>query len=372
MKKRPPIRLLPRQLTLRKLLLIFAFPVILFSLAWSFTRPAASQHSPREGIEIGGPSGPENYDIRSTRNKAGQLKREQLQKRNTPEQNEKRASREQRMKSASARLAAQLEGVRVMESELIDAPEVVGIASGRRKLTPRSGEAHDKIVRRFLEANEDLYGLSARQVARLHKTSEYTNPSGSLSWVSLEQRINDIPVFQGELRAALTSGGELVQTTGTLAPEVVEKGLKSKGNLPPAEAIARAAETIGVSVNPGDLTLKESSPDGQGFIFSGGPFADDTKIELVYFPLEAGQVELAWSIELWQDPEAYYVIVDAEDGELFFRKNVTDYQTLPATYSFYNSDSPAPLSPSTATPGSNTQGAVIGRTLITLIGEHLL
>ncbi|HEY0730506.1 MAG TPA: M36 family metallopeptidase, partial [Pyrinomonadaceae bacterium] len=73
---------------------------------------------------------------------------------------------------------------------------------------------------------------------------------------------------------------------------------------------------------------------------------------------------------LWQDSPAYYVIVDAEEGgDLLWRKNITNDQTQTATYSVYNDDSPAPLSPSNALPGSGIQGPAISRTLFTLISE---
>jgi hypothetical protein len=52
-----------------------------------------------------------------------------------------------------------------------------------------------------------------------------------------------------------------------------------------------------------------------------------------------------------------------------WRKNITRYQTQPATYSVYNDDSPAPLSPTSALPGSGVQGSPIARTLFTLISE---
>jgi len=56
-------------------------------------------------------------------------------------------------------------------------------------------------------------------------------------------------------------------------------------------------------------------------------------------------------------------------GDLLWRKNIVNEQTQTVTYSVYNDDSPAPLSPSNAFPGSGIQGAAIPRTLLTLISE---
>ena len=63
-------------------------------------------------------------------------------------------------------------------------------------------------------------------------------------------------------------------------------------------------------------------------------------------------------------------MVDAQDGTVLFRKNLTSYQTQLATYNVYNDDSPAPMSPSTTLPGQGTQAPFIGRSTITLVGNE--
>ena len=49
---------------------------------------------------------------------------------------------------------------------------------------------------------------------------------------------------------------------------------------------------------------------------------------------------LAYSMVLWEKVDAYYIIVDAIDGTLLWRKNITDHQTQTATYNVYTDDSP--------------------------------
>ncbi len=85
--------------------------------------------------------------------------------------------------------------------------------------------------------------------------------------------------------------------------------------------------------------------------------------------MDMGLATLAWSMVLWQDNLAHYILVDALTGDLLWRKNIVNEQTQTVTYSVYNDDSPAPLSPSNAFPGSGIQGAAIPRTLLTLISE---
>ncbi|HEX8089456.1 MAG TPA: M36 family metallopeptidase [Blastocatellia bacterium] len=341
-------------------------------------RPAqAAQDSSAQNEELKSRVG--NYDIRDDESETARANKEKHRQRLSPSQKEKKANLGQAMRNAKERLATQIPGLEVKLSSAGSA-EIVGVEPGRQKLlTDASSEGREKVVRDFVGRNAAVYGLTARQVAQLRKVADYTNPAGNLSWVELRQEIKGLPVFQGELRAALTRGGEIVRTVGRLAP-VVEDGNGTAAAQSfsaqsvdaasgAAEAVSRAAAAIGVSINASDLVLKESAADGTSFVFEPGPFADDIKVDAVYFPLESGLTIQAWSTILWQETPAYYSIVDADGGDLLWRKNITEEQTQPVTYSIYNDDSPAPLSPTNALPGQNVQAPFIGRTSVTNVSE---
>src|SRR5215213_7034640 len=289
-----------------------------------------------------------NYDIRDDESANARASKDKHRQKLSPKQKEQKADAARTMRIARERLAGQVPGLEVKYSNAGSA-EMVAVEPGKKMfLTDPSADARENIVRSFVRRNASLYNLTARQVAQLKKTADYTNPEGNLSWVELRQEINGIPVFQGELRAALTRNGEIVRTVGRLAP-IVEGGANAGsgsnqsislqsvgGTTSAAEAVARAAATIGVSVDPAELVLKESAPDGTSFIFEPGPFADEIKVQAIYFPIESGLVVQSWSMVLWQDTPAYYSIVDAEGGDLLWRKNITEEQTQPVTYSIYN------------------------------------
>ena len=98
--------------------------------------------------------------------------------------------------------------------------------------------------------------------------------------------------------------------------------------------------------------------------------AGEPRAWLTYFPLASGLARLAWATEIWGDPDAFLTLVDAETGDVLFRKNMTEYQAQSATYAVYLDDSPAPMSPSTVLPGSGTQAPYISRTNVTLVGNE--
>ncbi|HSB28659.1 MAG TPA: M36 family metallopeptidase, partial [Pyrinomonadaceae bacterium] len=320
----------------------------------------------------------ENYDIRDEESDRRAVMAKHGLQSATAQEN--RSQLVDTMRVAQTRLKKQKSNLDVEWNKKIGAPEIVGVLSAQEKLTGRSNSKRSDIVRQFIADNHDLYGLTLNDVTQLKTTTDYANPNGNMSWVELEQQINGIPVFQGSLRAGLTKDGELIRTTGLLVPGLSQAGTKRTGNqlsinsstssgTNAAEAVAAAARSIGVEVNPAELVLREASEDGNSYIFEPGPFAEEIKVRLEYFPLDSGAVTLAWSMILWQDIPAYYLLVDAQGGDLLWRMNITSEQTQSATYSIYNGDSPAPLSPFVGLPGSNIQGAGIPRTTFTNVSE---
>ncbi len=310
-----------------------------------------------------------NFDLRTDASPEARLRRAGLRQKLTPQQRVLAANTRQAIQQAKSVLTSD-NSADVVLSELTGGPEIVSASlASERLLTPPSSLRREQIVRDFVQTNATLYGLTAGQIAQLSVTADYLNPTGNLGWLTLEQKFNGIPVFAGQLRAGLTPNGQLVRTISTLAAGIDEKDLRQTPAISAEQAVAAAAAALGVTVQPNTLSRKSTTNDGQKIVFSAGPFAEDIQVELVYFPLETGMANLGWSMVLWQDVPAYYTVVDAETGELFFRKNITNEQTQSASYSVYNDDSPAPLSPSNATPGSGIQGTGISRTLLTLISE---
>jgi hypothetical protein len=119
---------------------------------------------------------------------------------------------------AQSRAARRLQGLMVTRNDLTGAPETVESRAGVwGYLTPPSTRKPESIVRAFVSQNAALYGLTRNEANQLSTDAVYTNPAGNLSWVVLSQHIDGIPVFQGEMVAALCPNGEIVRTVGNLA-----------------------------------------------------------------------------------------------------------------------------------------------------------
>ncbi len=273
------------------------------------------------------------------------------------------------MKASRAALTQSVPALKVEESPVTGLPEIVGVGTAPAALTKPSGEKPEVALRNFVSSQAGLFGLTAEQAAQLKTHSAYTNPAGNLSWVELEQVINGIPVFQGTIRAAVRKDGAIARTTGNLAAALDYASLPTQPKLSAAEAVAAGASAIGVAVEPAALKVESVLDDGKTTVLEPGPFDQNTKAELIYFPVEPGVARLAYGMVLWEKIEAFHVLIDAATGQLLWRKNITNDQSQTVTYSIYPSDNPAPLSPSNATPGSGIQGVGVSRETVTLVSE---
>ncbi len=248
-----------------------------------------------------------------------------------------------------ARLQAAFPDLVIENSPETGVPEIVGLPPARGFLT---GPTTDRAgaLRTFLASNAAVYGLTAQRVAELNLVADYANPAGNMAWVEFEQQVNGLPVFGGLLRGGFTAAGELVRTTGQLGADLDPALLPSAPALSATQAIGYGAASVNWVVHP--------------------KMVDDARAWLVYFPLSPGIAPLAWAVQIWGDPDAFLILVDAFDGTVLFRKNLTNYQSQAVTYHVYNDDSPAPMSPSTTLPGAGTQAPLISRSMITLIGNE--
>ncbi|MFN0141231.1 MAG: M36 family metallopeptidase [Pyrinomonadaceae bacterium] len=260
----------------------------------------------------------------------------------------------------------------------LDVAEVISPAEAESSLARRgSGQSRATALKNFVANNQAVFGVS--DIDQMRLTADYKNPDGDLSFVRFEQKVNDIPVFGAEVKAGFSRRGELFRVVNSLAHNIDERSLTTDFGEPEL-AVERAAAAVNVAIDVADLARNVSTPKGESR-FSSSLFGDEIIAERRYFPLGSGVVRPAWQVLLWTSEAAYYVVVDAADGTLLWRKNIVEHQTLPATYSVYGNqnslmktaDSPS-LLPSFSQPCSSPIGCpqppAAARTTFTLVGNQ--
>ncbi len=259
-------------------------------------------------------------------------------------------------------------------NEDLRVPEVIAtdVKRGKAFLSRPSSQKRSDVLKEFLRDNSELIGARASQIDELKVAADYTNPDGNLSFVELNQEINGIPVFRGEVKAGFTKAGEIIRVVNNLAPGIDPASVSSDFS-DAASAVAAAARHINVDADKLDLSRSQNSTELRS-TFGKGDSA--TTAEKMYFPTEPGVVVPSWRVLIWQPENAYYIVVDNQ-GTMLWRKNLTDHQTQPATYNVYGNPNaminlahnPFPFSPGPIAPAGQ-QGTPISRTNVTRIGNE--
>jgi hypothetical protein len=187
-------------------------------------------------------------------------------------------------------------------------------------LSPPSGDAPDRIARRFLAGNSQIFGLNSADVGGL-KLEKEDNDAGT-TFLDYEQQIGGVSVFHGHVRVVVNAGGEVISVNeGWL---VTGKKVKTKPSLKEVKAIRKAFEYAGKEA-PGSLVLiRARQSPGERSVYAnplGSQFEDiisELRVLEVY-----SEARLAWHIYVDVAPSEWYeILLDARSGELLYRGNL--------------------------------------------------
>lgn len=281
-----------------------------------------------------------------------------------------------RFASAEDELRSRVPSLKVEYNSDIRIPEVIAsdIQQGKHFLSGAAPGKRSDILRQFLKENNSLLGLRNDQIDELRVAADYTNPNGVLSFAELNQEINGIPVFRGEVKAGFTEKGEIIRVINNLAPGI-DEAQASKDFGDPASAVRAAAAKVNKTLSGKEQTFNPKASDDNTAVFGD---LSRTTAEKMYFPTEPGVAVPAWRVMVASGVSTYYVIVSAADGTMLWRKNLTEDQTQSATYNVYTNsnamidvaDNPFPLTPGPSSPLLGTQGAAINRTQVSRVGNE--
>jgi uncharacterized repeat protein (TIGR01451 family) len=278
------------------------------------------------------------------------------------------------LQAGAAQLKTVSPGAEVRFSPLFGAAEIVRNNQGA--LTgPAPGRAGKDIVLDFLRAHTALYGLSEADLANLRFKGESLDRKSGLRMVRFEQVANGLPVFQSDTRVTLDRNGRIIRVVGLLAPNAPVNAVAASPQTTAQQALVTAMRSVGITLDPAKLTLRNAAPDGtRAEVVTGDPrITGSVPSHLVYFPLGPGVLVPAWQqVTFTKGPGDWNTLVDAGSGVLLWRKNMRSYaSTQEARFSVYvqgdgktPAESPAPHSPTDVTPGAGTQFPEIARTTV--------
>ncbi len=275
-----------------------------------------------------------------------------------------------------ARLKTFSRGAQAKASPITGAVEVLRSTTGALS-GPSFGRSAQDIVRSFISANSDIYGLSSKEIAALKFSGESISGGSGMRMVKVEQIVNGLPIFQSETRFILDAQGRVFRSTGLLIPNPTTDSLDFDGLISAQAALGAAMYSVDIQTETEKATLTNANVDGTEVeVVANNPnIAGNVASKLVYFPLAPGILVPAWSQITFTNGSAdWYTLVDASSGKVLWRKNIrANVSTHDARFRVYvqadgttPADSPAPLSPTNATVGGNVQPAGISPTIVSM------
>ena len=299
-------------------------------------------------------------------------------------------------KAAADRLKELVPDVAVQVDRIRHAPNFVtspqgflsgpeGKGKGISEASARAFRADDphQPIKSFLQEHAPLFGhgpevLSPNGLgASARITRDYKTAHNNLQTTIWQQQLDDIDIFEAVLMGHVTAKRELVNiSTHFLAnpQKAADAGLpdrKLKQQKPPVsakEALSVASKAVEEEVGVDAFSELDPTPAGAELKqrFKGEPTFNEAAVRLVWLPMSAEEMRLAWLVRLVSRNrgEGFHRLIDADSSELLIRRSITEYLTN-ATYNVYTSDSPSPFSPGLSTPGT-FQPPLVPRTLLNM------
>ena len=211
-------------------------------------------------------------------------------------------------------------------------------------LTPPSSATPRTIAKSFLDRYHDLLNLSARDILEMRFSRDFRTQANGVNHLTLQQQANGIDVWGGGIKINIDAEGRILTVSGEPMPNIHASVNTTTPTIMDEGAVAVAAASVGVD------TLDSWSSLG-----------------LVYFPLAPGNARLGRRVtfEDRNTSKIYEAIVDAADGTVLWRKNLTSNDHFPAHGDVYTSDSPIPQTP------MGTGGTTVARVDVPFNGAGL-
>jgi subtilase family serine protease len=198
------------------------------------------------------------------------------------------------------------------------------LAAREGPLTGPSEGSPEVIARGFLKEHGDLFDLSETDLADLVKVREYESHGEKIRHVLFEQQVDGIPVFDGLIGVHVDESGRVVFVSNGALADVRSSARGPR--LAAEDAIRAAAADVRpeLAIEP-RLLLGPSGRDRRA-MFARGPLKREIDARLVYFPAHP-RPRLAWRMVLEPEgfPQAYDILVDAENGQVLYRRNRVHY-----------------------------------------------
>jgi hypothetical protein len=199
-------------------------------------------------------------------------------------------------------------------------------------LTAESTDDPATIAQRFVRNNRALYAINQDELEESRVAARATDERDGLTRLALEQRVNRLRVFDGEMLFILDRQGRVLSTSGSFIPAIARRAPDSQPAFMAEQALHRAAEICGAQLTAPVSARIENLSARERTTFASDEVDSRSEASLVYYPLTRDDVRLAYQVLLYGVPtmiDAYLILIDAKTGEALRRDSLTYAMAAP-------------------------------------------
>ncbi len=212
---------------------------------------------------------------------------------------------------------------------------------------PNAGDPLD-IALRYLNQIKESLGLSGEDLADLIVSDRYVSRHNGVTHLYLRQRFAGIEVFNANININIARDGSIINLGSSFVPNLRAAVNTTTPSLSAIQAVESAARHLGLEiVEP--LTVQQTldGPAQQLLLNDGGISLEPIPVKLVYQPVSAGNVRLAWDVTIYELDATHYwsMRVDALTGRVLSQIDWVDnddYRVYPLPVESPNHTVPPP------------------------------
>ena len=181
-------------------------------------------------------------------------------------------------------------------------------------------------IQKTLNEKIEKWGLTSTDINNLRITDQYTDLRTGVTYIYLQQTINNVPVDRSITPLAISSEGKIFTSGSGFYKNIENRIRKSSGELlSQIESVHRAAEALKIQI-PERILPTSSRWEGVD-VYTASNYIDEIRIEKVYVEDKEESFRLSWKIYL-ADPESadtWEVFIDPTTGEVVNKYSQTIY-----------------------------------------------
>ncbi|MGB3715898.1 MAG: M36 family metallopeptidase [Candidatus Promineifilaceae bacterium] len=198
-------------------------------------------------------------------------------------------------------------------------PDSVSLINYGGYLSEPSDDPPIRIVRDFVDQNAETIGPAIGDLSRAVVTDKYSSTTNGITHIYFQQMWQGILVDNAYLNANVTGDGRIFTMNSSFIAGLKQAANGADPGLLAIEAVESAAEFLGLAITE-DLTVVEAvgGTDAKVRLSTGGISLEPIPARLMYDPVSASEVRLAWDIVIYETSAEHWwsMRVDANNGRI--------------------------------------------------------